>query len=64
MTVTHPYVLSALVATIVLVGITIWRLRRALRARAAAESALSSSHKQLEDLKWALDQSAIVATTR
>lgn len=39
------------------------RFRRVLGARAAAEAALGVSHKQLEDLKWALDQSAIVATT-
>jgi two-component system CheB/CheR fusion protein len=60
---TNLYFLAAIALAGALVGIMVWHFRRALGARAAAESALVSSHKQLEDLKWALDQSAIVATT-
>jgi two-component system CheB/CheR fusion protein len=60
---TSPYLLAAILVAGTLLGVTIWRLVRAIGERADAESALVASHKQLEDLKRALDQSAIVATT-
>jgi PAS domain S-box-containing protein len=59
----NPYFLGAVGAALFLIVVMTRRFRRVLGARVAAEAALGVSHKQLEDLKWALDQSAIVATT-
>ena len=60
---TNPYFLGALLASGAMISLLTLRVRRTLRARAAAEVALTASHTQVEQLKWALDQSAIVATT-
>ena len=51
--VTNPYFLGALVA---IAGLTAFFTRRFRRS-------LGASHGQLEELRWALDQSAIVAIT-
>ena len=60
-----PVVISAVVAIAVLL---LYRRSRVAHsgeseARQAAETALTRSEKSLEDIKYALDQSAIVATT-
>jgi PAS domain S-box-containing protein len=59
----NPFFLAAVAAVLLIVALMTRRFRRALGARAAAEAALDVSDKRLEDLRWALDQSAIVATT-
>ncbi len=59
----NPYFLGAVAASGALIALLIYRYRRILGASLEAESALDASHKRLEDLRWALDQSAIVAMT-
>lgn len=57
--------LNRLISTFVVwaVGLGVARHQRDLRERSASQSALERSLKELSDLKYALDQSAIVATT-
>lgn len=57
--------LNRCISTLVVwaVGLGVARHQRDLRARSATQGALERSLKELSDLKYALDQSAIVATT-
>jgi PAS domain S-box-containing protein len=59
----NAYFVGAVAMTGALITLLVYRYRRMLGARQQAETALDASHKRLEDLRWALDQSAIVAMT-
>ncbi len=59
----NAYFIGAVAASAALITLVVYRYRRILGARLEAETALDASHKRLEDLRWAIDQSAIVAMT-